>query len=464
MSRLLLPPKPLVNCFTSDYQEENDAFNEMINDPRWNDATSFRSQCQLMIEYLHNSEINVSLSKLGLLFGSRHCVQKQFYKIEKGDLIKDHGRPKLFTDSQHNELISVIQSWHSKRYYPSYDEIAEFVAERFHIYLDIESIRKYINNNCSFSSAIGVPFDSKRLECTEDSIDKYYDELENNLNGVHPGFVYNFDEVGFQEYVDSREVTVIVPENFSEEKVHLPYDRNTKRCSALVAIALDGENVKPALILNRKTIDSEIFSVLPQKSFHTYFQANGFITTAIFLNWWEKIFLPNLRLKRHKYNYYGPTIVICDGLKAHHAVLDAFNKDDYNIKIIYLPAHSSDQTQALDLGIFGFQKRISRFKVKPPECFSYQSKNIIRIITAIYRSTDPYSCSSAFRQAGIVLHLEKDLSQTVKVQRGCARAVRHYSPECIATEEEITIAQDKAESTRLDWDEIHKNSKRINII
>ena len=68
-------------------------------------------------------------------------------------------------DSQHNELISVIKAWNSKGYYPSYDEIAEFVAERFHIYLDIELIRKYINHNCSFSSAIGVSFDNKRLEC-----------------------------------------------------------------------------------------------------------------------------------------------------------------------------------------------------------------------------------------------------------------------------------------------------------
>lgn len=88
MSKLLLQPKPFFNRFTSDCLEEIDAFNEMINDPRWNYAISFRSQCQLMIEYLHNSEINVSLSKLGLLFGSRHCVQKQFYKIEKGDLTK----------------------------------------------------------------------------------------------------------------------------------------------------------------------------------------------------------------------------------------------------------------------------------------------------------------------------------------------------------------------------------------
>lgn len=57
------------------------------------------------------------------------------------------------------------------------------------------------------------------IECTEDSIDKYYDELENNLKGVNPGFVYNFDDVGFQEYVDSREITVIVPENFPSEKM-----------------------------------------------------------------------------------------------------------------------------------------------------------------------------------------------------------------------------------------------------
>ena len=83
----------------------------------------------------------------------------------------------------------------------------------------------------------------------------------------------------------------------------------------------------------------------------------------------------------------------------------------------------------------------------------------------VYRSTDPYSCASAFRQSGIILDYQSNnFTQVAKVQRGCARAVRHYSPEHLADEPNKTIAQDIAENTRLDWSLIHSNSQRIQIV
>lgn len=166
----------------------------------------------------------------------------------------------------------MINCWHSKGFFPSYDGITEFILECFHLAYQIEPVRHFVTNHLSFLNGIGVPFDQNQtlnilqygsilcLQCPENDIDEYYYS--------HPSFIYNFDEVGYQEYVDSREITVVVPQNFSSEKVFMPYDRNTKRCSAIVSIALDGENPTPSLILPRKTIDSEVYSILPKNSFH----------------------------------------------------------------------------------------------------------------------------------------------------------------------------------------------------
>ena len=117
----------------------------------------------------------------------------------------------------------------------------------------------------------------------------------------------------------------------------------------------------------------------------------------------------------------------------------------------------------MDLGVFGYQKRISRFRVNPPHEFSTQSQNIIKIVTSAYRATDPFSSASAFRQAGIILDYQRDGTQKAKVLRGMARAVRHYSPERLTVERNKTSAQIKAENTRLSWEEIHNESFRINI-
>lgn len=440
-----------------------DSYSQMLKDPRWINAQSFREQCKLLIEYLHDPPNCVSFSQLGLMFGSRHCVQKQYYKIQQQGTLLPRGRPKLLNKNQEQELETMIKCWHNKGFFPSFDEVTELILERFNLAFHIDSVRHYVKRYFSFKTSIGVPFDQNRLACPEQTIDDYFSLLEHNVENANPSFVYNLDEVGFQEYVDSREVTVIVPENFSSEKVFLPYDRNSKRSSAIVAIALDGENPKPSLILPRKTIDSEVYNVLPRNSFYQFYLANGYITTAIFLQWWEKIFIPHLQLKRTKYNYWGPVYVIADGLRAHHAVLDVVIKGEDNIKIIYLPPHSSDQTQALDLGVFGFSKRVSRFRVQPPPNFSAQSKNIIKIVTSVYRSTDPFSTASAFRQAGITLEITKNNTQKIKILRGCARSVRHYSPERLAVEENKTEAQIKAENTRLTWEDVHANSFRINI-
>lgn len=142
----------------------------------------------------------------------------------------------------------------------------------------------------------------------------------------------------------------------------MQYDRTTKRCSAIIAISLNGEKPKPSLILTRITIDSEIYTFLPRNSFYQFYQPNGFITTTIFfLKWWEQIFIPHLPLKSQKFNFYGTANVIADGLRAHHAILNVIVKPTDKIKLIYIPPHSLNQTQALDFRVFGHQKRISRF-------------------------------------------------------------------------------------------------------
>lgn len=463
MTCTLIPPKSFKQNFDSDDEQEVKAFNEMLADPRWINARTFRNQSQILIEYMHNENVNVSFSKLGLLFGNRHCVQKQYYKIAKAELIRSPGRPKLLAPSQHAELERVIKSWHLRSIFPTYDEICDFIFERFSISIDIESCRKYIDNNFSFEKALGIPLDQNRLNCSELSIDEYYDQLEIDIAKVNPSFIYNLDEVGFQDHADAKIVTVVVPENCPSQKVNLPTDRNDRRCSALVCISMDGENVTPTLILPRSTIDSEVYSILPKNCFKAFHQKNGFITTAIFLKWWYNVFIPHLQLKRQKYNYYGPALVILDGLLQHHLVLDDVNEVRNNIIIRFIPPHSSDQVQMLDLGVFGYQKRISKFKVKPPSECSAQSKKIIKMVTGIYRSTDPLTTASSFRQAGIIYEYSKNGIQTAKVFRGCARGVRHYSPERLSIVENLTQSQQNAQNTRLEWKKIHDNSFRINI-
>ena len=80
--------------FESPDQRAMDSYSQMLKDPRWINAQSFREQCKLLIEYLHDPPNCVSFSQLGLMFGSRHCVQKQYYKIQQQGTLLPRSRPK----------------------------------------------------------------------------------------------------------------------------------------------------------------------------------------------------------------------------------------------------------------------------------------------------------------------------------------------------------------------------------
>ncbi|KAK8845734.1 hypothetical protein M9Y10_020652 [Tritrichomonas musculus] len=116
----------------------------------------------------------------------------------------------------------MIKCWHNKGFFPSFDEVTELILERFNLAFHIDSVRHYVKRYFSFKTSIEVPFDQNRLACPEQTIDDYFSLLEHNVENANSSFVYNLDEVSFQEYVDSREVTVIVPENFLQKKFSCP--------------------------------------------------------------------------------------------------------------------------------------------------------------------------------------------------------------------------------------------------
>ena len=109
MSQKCVPRRDFVTEFQSDDVQEKVAFNAMISDPRWEEAQTFREQCKLMKEFLYNGRVNVSLARLGALFNSLHCVERQFAKIERdvnGEACV--GRPGLLTEEEIEQIKTKI--------------------------------------------------------------------------------------------------------------------------------------------------------------------------------------------------------------------------------------------------------------------------------------------------------------------------------------------------------------------
>ena len=75
--------------------------------------------------------------------------------------------------------------------------------------------------------------------------------------------------------------------------------------------------------------------------------------------------------------------------------------EDLNVHILFIPPHSSNLLQPLDLVTFSLQKRWKK-NIKINKNFSYQSKQIIEAYESILRASSPSYIADAFKRAGII--------------------------------------------------------------
>ena len=133
--------------------------------------------------------------------------------------------------------------------------------------------------------------------------------------------------------------------------------------------------------------------------------------------WFSAIFIPCLRDKKKRKAYDGPSLLILDGFSAHSKVTSTIPQsilDELNLRILYIPPHTSDQFQPLDLIIFGVQKlrynqirkasKNPRSKLDDADFsdFDQQSKHIINVYRSLQQASDIGNITSSFECAGIL--------------------------------------------------------------
>ena len=188
--------------------------------------------------------------------------------------------------------------------------------------------------------------ESDRVMCKASDIDKYFSELEEALQfNIPAAFIINLDEVGFQDYVDSRRNHVIVPSCYTGDFICIPVNRDTKRATMLGAISADGDRLKHLIIFQRETIEEELIQLgyTPDKFIYCRSE-KGYITTELFSKWVHLELFPRIQAKRIETGYDGYAIIIMDGFSAHQHEKFIDEREERNIKVIFLAPHSSDQT------------------------------------------------------------------------------------------------------------------------
>ena len=103
----------------------------------------------------------------------------------------------------------------------------------------------------------------------------------------------NIDEAGFDQYVDARKSTRLVPSSYEHAEVPAPVTRAEKRATLLAGICADGHCLKPLLILQRDTMEAELLQLgYTVDKVHYARSETGFMNTRLFLDWASTRFYP----------------------------------------------------------------------------------------------------------------------------------------------------------------------------
>ena len=195
-------------------------------------------------------------------------------------------------------------------------------------------------------------------------------------------------------------IYLVVPED--KDVRTYPISRSMKHITLLHCISKNGSSCDPMIIVPRFTLDDEIFDELQTGSILFRSQMKGFCTHELFTDWMMSKFIPYLASQRQKYNYVGKAIIIMDGFKGHEKSLETLDNvlKRFNLKIILILPHSSDQVQPLYLFGFNLQKNKTQ-KYRNYPYYSAQTNQILAIIDGLNEIRSPHSIKVAWESAGI---------------------------------------------------------------
>ena len=338
--------------------DQKESFQKLFLLESFTKAKTFHDQVKIACKVLRDeSEPKISYANLGIFFNrAPGTIQKHHMRSKKTTL--SPGRPPILPMECLNTIKQIIYENFNQRKPVTYDYLIDEIQKQYKIVVKPDTLRHICRGIPDIKSVRGEPMEKERVNSSREDILNYYTELEAVIEDVPGGFIFNVDESGCSDWCDAQEMRVLVPSSYEENSIKIPIDRNSKRATLVGCISADGKCMKPLILLPRKTIEEDIrlCGYNDDNALFAY-QKNAFMTTVLFDFWAENVFFPELTRKRKEKEYVGPAILIMDGLGAHYSQTFIEECNLNGVYIIFLPPHTSDQCQPLDLVTFALLKR-----------------------------------------------------------------------------------------------------------
>jgi hypothetical protein len=328
-----------------------------------------------------------------------------FKKQGNGNL--QSGRPHTLEKDEYEYIVAQILDGFSKQRPLTVHQISAMIEERWGKVALPDTIYHMLHRDERIRTCDARPMEEARLQVTDQEIIDYFGQLYSMVNGIPAHFVANMDEMGHQPFADAKTLRCFVSSEFEGPFVRYPVSRVGKRITLIAAVFADGSCLKPTLIIPRATYDDKVICCgYSREKVEIYTQKKGFIDQVIFEDWAKDVFAPEVRARRARYGYDGPTILILDNCSAHHGQLFERLCIEENIKCLWLPPHSSHLLQVLDLSVFGATKKYLN-RLNRGESRYIQTNHIMKVLDSFHSASSIGNITSSFRLGGISVVLDE---------------------------------------------------------
>ena len=131
--------------------------------------------------------------------------------------------------------------------------LMSFVTDELTIEVSRQALWRYMHDH-GFAYETATPRDHLRVITREEDIATFYQNLEEDVQGVHPSLMFNVDEMGAELFADSKDVMVFVrPRNIPVNgHIYVGVGRSSRRCTLVACIGLDGDTLIPTVLTKTK--------------------------------------------------------------------------------------------------------------------------------------------------------------------------------------------------------------------
>lgn len=192
-----------------------------------------------------------------------------------------------------------------------------------------------------------------RAAVSHETINSYFDNLENAIRDVSPAAIINYDETCFVDDPGKKKVVVRRGTKHPERVM----DSTKTATSVMFSVSASGELLPPFVVYKSEHL-YELWMHNGPKGTRYGRNKSGWFDQPLFDEWFTNIALPYLRRQD------GDRVVIGDNLASHLSFHVIQLCEENNIRFCFLPPNSTHLTQPLDVAVFRLIKTSWRQKLE----------------------------------------------------------------------------------------------------